>query len=109
MRNVILSVALAVPLFMWGATPSLAQVDVDIDVNPGVGVYGGYDNDDDDYDRRRRRRLRCYEARRLVREHGYRAVVTVECEGRVYTFEARRRGRRVLVNVNSRTGAVWRQ
>jgi hypothetical protein len=109
MHKYLLAAACAVPLFLLGITPSLAQVDVDIDLNPGVGVYGGYDDDDDDdYRRRRRGRLKCWEARRLVRDHGYRVVDTIECEGRVYTFAARRRGRIFEVKVNSRTGAVWR-
>ena len=109
MRNYILAAACAVPLFLLGTTPSLAQVDVDIDLNPGVGVYGGYDDDDDDSYRRHRRRgrLSCREARRLANDR-YRIVDTIECDGRVYTFAARRRGRIFEVKVNSRTGAVWR-
>ena len=107
MQNHILAAAVAIPLFLLGTTPSVAQVDIEI--NPGVGIYGGSrDYDDDDYDRRRGK-LKCWEARRLVREHGYRVVDTVKCSGRVYTFEAARRGRVFLVNVNAWTGAVWRR
>jgi hypothetical protein len=53
-------------------------------------------------------RLSCGEARRVVRNRGFRNVSTIECNGRTYTFEATRRGRDVTVYVNSRTGAVWR-
>jgi len=53
-------------------------------------------------------RLSCGEARRIVRNRGFRNVTTIECRGRTYTFEATRRGRDVVVYVNSRTGAVWR-
>jgi hypothetical protein len=53
-------------------------------------------------------RLSCGEARRVVRNSGFRNVSTIECNGRTYTFEATRRGRDVTVYVNSRTGAVWR-
>lgn len=55
-----------------------------------------------------RGRVSCGEARRIVRNSGFRNVATIECNGRTYTFEATRRGRDVTVYVNSRTGAVWR-
>jgi hypothetical protein len=53
-------------------------------------------------------RLTCGEARRIVRRSGFRNISTIECRGRTYTFEATRRGRDVIVYVNSRTGDVWR-
>jgi hypothetical protein len=55
-----------------------------------------------------RGRLSCGEARRVVRNHGYRNVDAVECQGRTYTFEGTRRGREVVIYVNSRTGRIWR-
>jgi len=55
-----------------------------------------------------RGRLSCGEARRMVRNRGFRNVSTIECRGRTYTFEATRRGRDIIVYVNSRTGDVWR-
>ena len=61
---------------------------------PRVGVYRG--------------RLSCGEAKWRVRNSGFRNVSTIECQGRTYTFEATRRGRDVIVYVNSRTGAIWR-
>ena len=57
---------------------------------------------------RNRGRISCNEARRIVRDRGFRNVATRECEGRTYTFTARRNGNRILLYVNSRTGAVWR-
>jgi hypothetical protein len=60
------------------------------------------------YQPRYRGRLSCNEARRIVRQNGFRNVVTRECQGRTYTFTATRRGHQILVFVNSRTGAVWR-
>ena len=55
-----------------------------------------------------RGRISCNEARRMVRNHGFRNVATRECDGRTYTFTATRNGHRILVFVNSRNGAVWR-
>ena len=55
-----------------------------------------------------RAHISCGEAKRIVRNKGYRNVATRECEGRTYTFVAKRNGHRILIYVNSRTGAVWR-
>lgn len=55
-----------------------------------------------------RGRLSCGEAKRSVRNNGFRNVRTIECNGRTYTFDATRRGRDVTVFVNSRTGNMWR-
>ena len=63
-----------------------------------MGYYGDYN----------RGRLSCGEARRIVRNNGFRNVATIECNGRTYTFEATRRGRDVTVFVNSRNGRIWR-
>lgn len=65
-------------------------------VGGSVGYGDGYD------------RLSCGEARAMVRHRGYSNVSTIECNGRTYTFRARRGDHRVLVYVNSRSGAVWR-
>jgi hypothetical protein len=55
-----------------------------------------------------RQQISCNQAERLVRQSGFRNVMTRECDGRTYTFFAKRNGHRILVYVNSRTGAVWR-
>jgi hypothetical protein len=68
--------------------------------------YGWYNHRR--YGDRFRNRLTCNEARRLV-DRRYNRVRVCECRGRVYTFRAEtRRGNRVIVYVNSRTGAMWR-
>lgn len=41
----------------------------------------------------RHRSLSCYQAKRLVRDSGFRRVRTVKCNGWIYTFEAIRKGR----------------
>lgn len=111
LRNALCAVALAVPMTMAGATQSMA--DTDVDVRFGIGFPGyGYSHSPrygGDYDfHRPYRRLSCWQAKQLVRDRGFHRVRKIECNGRVYTFEAVRRGRIVLVNVNSRTGVVWR-
>jgi hypothetical protein len=80
-------------------------------VGPGWRYYDGYGW----YDYGRyghfqpyRNRLTCSQARRLVNRR-YDDVRVRECNGRVYTFRAEtRRGNRIIVYVNSRTGAMWR-
>lgn len=51
-------------------------------------------------------RVSCREARRIVRSEGFRDVRAVDCEGRSYQFEARRKGRAFLVVVSSRSGDI---
>lgn len=53
-------------------------------------------------------RVSCGRAKARVINQGFRNVSTVECSGSTYTFRGIRKGKRVLVYVNSRTGAVWR-
>jgi hypothetical protein len=65
-----------------------------------IGGNLGYDNGHG--------RLSCGEARSKVLHSGFRNVSTIECNGTTYTFKARRGDHRVIVYVNSRSGAVWR-
>ena len=79
-------------------------------VGPGWRYYDGYGWYD--YGRygdfRNRHRISCSQARRIV-DRRFDRVRVRECNGRTYTFTAEdRRGRRVTVYVNSRTGAMWR-
>lgn len=78
-------------------------------VGPGWRYYDGYGwYDYGRYGEFRRNRLSCGEARRIV-DRRYDRVRVRECNGRTYTFSAEtRRGNRVIVYVNSRTGAMWR-
>ncbi|MEQ1524479.1 MAG: hypothetical protein ABL936_24735 [Aestuariivirga sp.] len=41
-----------------------------------------------------RANISCGQAKRIVRNHGFRDVLTRECEGRTYTFVAKRNGHR---------------
>ena len=106
-KRAIFAAALAAPLAFL-ATPASAD-DVDVDFRVGVGTpyygYGAYPNGYYPY---HRRKLSCWRARELVRDNGFRRVRTIECNGRVYTFRALRRGRPVTISVNARTGAMWR-
>ncbi|MFN0194836.1 MAG: hypothetical protein ACKVP5_23140 [Aestuariivirga sp.] len=91
------------------------QIGPDYRYYDGRGWYRDRDFQDDrvyrgpEYrDRVYRDRISCNQARRLVRNSGYRNVTTRECSGRTYTFNATRKGRNVLVYVNSRTGSLRR-
>lgn len=78
-------------------------------VGPGWRYYDGYGwYDYGRYGEFRRNRLSCGQARRIV-DRRYNRVRVRECNGRTYTFTAQtRRGARVIIYVNSRTGAMWR-
>jgi hypothetical protein len=75
--------------------------DRDYFVNPRPRPRPDYYDDENDYDR-----LSCNDATRLLREKGYRKVRAQDCDGRTYSFTARYQGRRVVVVVNSYTGAI---
>jgi hypothetical protein len=116
MKKLIFASAFAAALAM--GLPMAAQADTKVKVYLGAPHYSYQVGPDyryrDGYGWYRpvgvyhRGRVSCGEARRIVRNSGFRNVETIECNGRTYTFEATRRGRDVTVFVNSRTGAVWR-
>jgi hypothetical protein len=106
-KKAVLAAALAAPLVLL-ASPASAD-DIDLDFRVGIGTpYYGYGAYPDAYYPYHRRKLSCWQARELVRDRGFNRVRTIECFGRVYTFRALRRGRPVTINVNARTGAMWR-
>jgi hypothetical protein len=127
MKNLFLATVFAASLAAFGL-PSEAEAKVVVyfgvphySYQPGPdyyyrGGYGWYMPNDyyypDHYSYRSgfygRARLSCGEAKWRVRERGFRNVSTIECDGRTYTFKARRGDHRVIVYVNSRTGAIWR-
>ena len=53
-----------------------------------------------------RRNISCGQAKRIVRDHGFRNVSTREREGRTCKFVAKRNGHHTLVYVNSRIGSL---
>jgi len=99
--------------------PAAADVDVDIHLGaphffdhrvgpgfifrPGFGWFMPSSRYYSHYDR-----LSCSEARRLVREHGYKNVSSRDCQGSTYSFRATRKGETYRVYVNARTGNIWR-
>jgi hypothetical protein len=115
MKKIVLASVFAAALAM--GLPLAAEADTNVRVYFGMPHYGYQVGPDyrfrDGYGWYRpigihRGRLSRSEARRVVRNSGFRNVATIECNGRTYTFEATRRGRDVTVFVNSRTGDVWR-
>ena len=116
MKGFFLATAVAATLAF--ALPTAASADTKVKLYFGGSPYYGYQLGPD-YQFRdgygwyrpvgyNRGRLSCGEARRAVRNNGFRNVNTIECNGRTYTFEATRRGRDVTVFVDSRNGRVWR-
>jgi hypothetical protein len=59
-----------------------------------------------DFDNLRPYRITCGEGRELLLDRGFRRVRTVECQGRIYTYLARRRGETFRIQVNSRSGRI---
>ena len=116
MKSFFLAAAAAATLALAMPTAADAKVRIylglehyDYRVGPDYRYRDGYGwYQDSRYYKNNRGRLSCGEARRVVRNSGFRNVATIECNGRTYTFEATRRGRDVTVFVNSRTGAIWR-
>jgi len=115
MKRLILASAFAVSMVLGLSPAADAKIKVgiffgvphyDYQVNPDYRFRRGYGWYRDD--RRGYGRLSCGEARRQVRNSGFRNVSTIECNGRTYTFEATRRGRDIVVYVDSKTGRVWR-
>ncbi len=78
--------------------------------NRGWYLDSGQYNDRPNYGGRPNygRKMSCSQARRMVRNSGYRNVETRDCGGRIYMFSGRRNGQRVFVYVNARTGQTWR-
>lgn len=63
--------------------------------------------DDYDYDYAPvRHKLSCGAARNLVDRSGFNKVKATECNGKVYTFRASKKGHRYVVKVNSFTGRI---
>lgn len=118
MKSIILASAFAATLAI--GLPVAAEAKTNVQIYFGMPHYGyqvgpdyrfrdGYGwYQDTHYYNNNRGRLSCGEARRAVRNSGFRNVNTIECNGRTYTFEATRRGREVTVFVNSRNGRIWR-
>jgi len=51
-------------------------------------------------------RVSCGEGRSIVNDSGFNRVRTIECQGRNYTYAARRHGDSFRVALNSRTGEI---
>ena len=125
MRSLMVAAGIALSSFALAAPAAEARTNVSVyfgvpfyqhQVGPGWRYYDGYGWYDygryGEFRHRRhndRDRLTCNQARRLVDRSGYDNVRVRECSGRTYTFRAlTRHGHRVIIYVNSRTGAIWR-
>jgi hypothetical protein len=109
---------------LLGGTASLAEAKTNFSLYFGVPYFNeqvgpdyryyqnrGWYQDRDWYEqqpRYNRNRISCNQARNIVRNQGFRNVVTRECGGASYTFSARRNNQRVIIYVNARTGRTSR-
>ena len=104
-----------------GGTATLAEAKTSVHIFLGVPYYDNQLGPDYRYHRGRGwyrpgyvdpgfgfGKLSCNEARRAVRNHGFRDVVARNCSGRTYVFSATRNNKRMQVYVNARTGVVSR-
>ena len=114
MKKMIIGLLAAVAI--TGGMASLAEAKVKIKVYLGESYYDQRMGPDYRYydgrgwyrPNKQRANISCNEAKRIVRNSGFRDVSARECEGRTYTFVAKRNGHRILVYVNSRTGSLSR-
>ncbi len=122
MKSLILAAAFAASLAIGVPSlgvPTPAQADTKVRIFFGFPHYGyrvgpdyryrpGYGWYHPGYRNRAHARVSCGEAKWRVRNNGYRNVSTVECRGATFTFRGTRNGRRHVLFVNSRSGAMWR-
>jgi hypothetical protein len=109
-------IGLLAAMAITGGMVSLAEAKVKIKVYLGESYYDQRIGPDYRYyegrgwyrPHQQRANISCSEAKRIVRNSGFRDVSARECEGRTYTFAAKRNGHRILVYVNSRTGSLSR-
>ena len=134
-KSLLICALVALPFGLIGSAP-VALAHTNVDIHFGVPFYayqvrpyyryhrdygwydsyryprvrGGtyYDDGEDDYAAAYPGRLTCGEARRLVREHGFYHVLTLDCDGRTYAFDGLRDGHRATIFVNPYSGRMWR-
>jgi hypothetical protein len=78
---------------------------------PNRGWYRDYNYPGSGYYHRPNRshvKISCSQAKRIVRNQGYRNVVARDCVGRTYSFSAVRRNQNVTIYVNANTGRMSR-
>jgi hypothetical protein len=118
MKNFLFALALSAPLALALApSPSYADTDVKFRFYFGEPHYAYRVGPDYVYRKgfgwhrqhpALRDKLSCGEARRVVRNHGYRIISTRDCSGRTYVFRTSSKGKVHLIYVNARTGGLWR-
>ena len=119
LKNTIIAAgALAAAVFAF--QPQQAEAGTKFQFHLGVGApyygyYGGpaYYGGPVYYGRpayrpRPRYRIGCRQARRLLRNRGFHQIRTRDCNGKRYSFKARRHGNWWIVKVNSNSGRILR-
>lgn len=106
-RSLALAAAVAFGLTAIPAGTTPAKADTDVYLN--LGIPDGYKRSGDGWRRGDKyHQLSCRQARQILRNRGWRDIITRSCSGRTYQFRAFRGGQPREIGVNSRTGNVFR-
>ena len=111
MKKLLMAFAVAAPMAFGLGGVDAVEAKPQVNIYLGMPHYGYQVGPDYVYRKGHgwyRPRLSCGEARRIVRNRGYRDIVARNCSGGTYVFRAVRNHRVAIVYVNARTGAVWR-
>jgi hypothetical protein len=116
MKKLLMALVVAAPVAFGLGGVNAAEAKTNVKIYLGVPHYGYQVGPDYVYRKgygwyrpgRNINRLSCNEARRIVRNQGYRDIVARNCNGQTYVFRVVRNNRVVIVYVNARTGKVWR-
>jgi hypothetical protein len=72
-------------------TPATAQLNININIGSSLNFGRG---------------ISCSEGARIIRNHGFRDVRTVDCRGRYFVYRASRSGSRFEIALRARDGRV---
>jgi hypothetical protein len=116
MKKLLMALVVAAPVAFGLGGMNDAEARMNVNIYFGVPHYGYQVGLDYVYRKgygwyrpgRHLDRLSYGEARLIVHNRGYRAIVARNCSGGTYVFRAVRNNRLAIVYVNARTGAVWR-
>ena len=111
MKKLLMALVVAAPMAFGLGGVNAAEAKPSVNIYLGMPHYSYQVGPDYVYRKGHgwyRSRLSCGQARRIVRDRGYRNIEARNCSGGTYVFRVMRNNRAAIVYVNARTGAVWR-